>query len=79
MRFNLVVHDPDALFNTVDQQRWDQSVTEAKDAARQQMAKRRDARSVAAAGPKLQGSAADEHDAAQSTKTAGVKAERNSL
>ena len=33
MRFYLVVHDPDALFNIIDQQRRDQSVTEAKDAA----------------------------------------------
>ena len=26
MRFNLVVHDPDALFNIIDQQRRDQAV-----------------------------------------------------
>ena len=32
MRHNLVVHDPDALFNIIDQQRRDRSVTEAKDA-----------------------------------------------
>ena len=76
-RFNLVVHDPDALFNIIDQQRRDQAVIEANDAARRQTATRRDARSVAAAGTKLQGNAADKPDGSQSAKTAGVKAERN--
>ena len=33
MRFNLVVHNPDALFNIIDQQRRDQAVIEANDAA----------------------------------------------
>ena len=51
MTFNLVVHDPDALFNIMEQQRRDQAVIEANDAARRQTATRRDARSVAAAGP----------------------------
>ena len=32
MRFNLVVHDPETLFNIIDQQRRDQSVIEANDA-----------------------------------------------
>ena len=32
---------------------------------------------MAAAETKLQGNAADQHDASQSVKTAGVKAERN--
>ena len=50
---------------------------EANDAARRQTAERRDARSVVAAGTKLQGNAAGKHDASQSAKTAGVKAERN--
>ena len=77
MRFNLVVHDPVALFNIIDQQRRDQAVFEANDAARRQTAKHRDARSVAAAGTKLQGNAAGKHDASQRAKTAGVKAERN--
>ena len=77
MRFNLVVHDPDALFNIIDQQRRDQAVLEANDAARRQTAERRDARSVAAAETKLHGNAADKHDASQSAKAAGVKAERN--
>ena len=59
MRFNLVVHDPDTLFNIIDQQRRDQAVIEANDAARRQTATRRDARSVAAAGTKLQADAAE--------------------
>ena len=62
MRFNLVVHHPDALFNIIDQRRRDQGVIEANDAARRQRATQRDARSVAAAGTKLQGKAADKHD-----------------
>ena len=49
MRFNLVLHDPDALFNITDQQRRDQAVTRTNDAARRQTAKRCDARSVASA------------------------------
>ena len=53
MRFNLVVYDPDALSNIIDQQRRDQAVIETNDAARRQTATRRDARSVAAAGTKL--------------------------
>ena len=57
--------------------RRDQAVAEANDAARLQTAKRHDARSVAAAGTKGQGSAAGEHDVSLSAKTAGVKAERN--
>ena len=36
MRFNLIVHDPDTLFNIIDQQRRDQPVIEANDAARRQ-------------------------------------------
>ena len=36
-----------------------------------------ESRPVAAAGTKLQGNAPDKHDGSQSTKTAGVKAERN--
>ena len=77
MRFNLVVHDPDSLFNIIDQKRRGQAVIEDNDAARRQTATRRDARSVAVAGTKLQGDAADKHDGSQSAKTAGVKAERN--
>ena len=70
MRFNLVVHDPDALFNIIDQQRRDQAVIEANDAARRQTATRRDARSVAAAGTKLHGNANDKPDGSQGAKTA---------
>ena len=77
MRFNLAVHNPDALFNIIHQQRRDQAVNEANDHAHRQTAKRRDSRSVAAAETKLQGNAADKHNASQSVKTAGVKAERN--
>ena len=77
IRVNVVVHDPDALLNIIDQQQRDQAVIEANDAARRQTAKRRDARSVAAARTKLQANAADKHDESQSAKTAGVKAERN--
>ena len=72
MRFNLVVHDPDALFNIIDQQRRDQAVVEVNDAARRQRATQPDARSVAA-GTKLQGNAADKHYRSQRAKTAGVK------
>ena len=64
-RFNLVVHDPDALFNIIEQQRRSQAVIEANDATRRQTATRRDARSVAAAGTKLQGNAADKHNGSQ--------------
>ena len=42
-RFNLVVHDPDALFNIIDQQRRHQAVFEANDDARRQRATPRDA------------------------------------
>ena len=76
MRFNLVVDDPDALFNIIHQQQRHQAVIKANDAARRQTATWRDARSVAAAETELQGNAADKHDATQSAKTAGVKAER---
>ena len=47
---------------------------EANDAARRQTATRRNARSVAAAGAKLQGNVDYEHDTSQSFKT--VKAEQ---
>ena len=77
MRFKLVLHDSDALFNIIDQQRQDQAVIEANDAARRQTATRRDARSMAAAGTKLQGNPAHKPVESQSAKTAGVKAERN--
>ena len=55
----------------------DQAVIEANGAECWQTAKRRDGRSMAAAGTKLQGSAADEHDSREKVKVAGVKSERN--
>ena len=77
MRFNLVVHDPDALFNIIDQQRQDQYVVETKDAIHRQTATWRDSRSVTGAVTKLQGNPADKPNRSQSAKTAGVIAERN--
>ena len=77
MPFDLLTHDPGALFSIIAKQRRDQAVIEANDAVRRQTAKRRDARSVAAAGTKPQGSTADGHDSHESAKAAGVKAERN--
>ena len=77
MRFDLVKQCPDALFNTMAKQQRDQAVIEANDAVRRQTNKRRDTRSMAAAGTKPQGSAADEHDSRENTKAAGVKAKRN--
>ena len=69
--------DPDALFNIISKQQRDQAVVEANDAERRQTAKRRDARSMAAAGTKPRGSAADGYDSRESAKAAGVRAERN--
>ena len=77
MRFDLVTHDPDALFNIIAKQQREQAVVEVNDAVRWQTAKQRDARSMAAAGTKPQGNAADEHDSRENAKAAGVKAERN--
>ena len=71
------MHDPDALFNIIDQQPRHQAMIETNDAARRQTATRRDARSVAAAGTKVQDNVADKPDGRQSVKNAGVKAERN--
>ena len=65
------------LFNIIDQQRRDQAVIEANDAARRQTATRRDARSVGAAGTKLHGNADAKQDGSQIPKPAGVNAERN--
>ena len=76
MRFDLVTHDPDALFNIIAKQQRDQAVLEANGAERRQRAKRRDAWSMAVVGTKPQGSAAQEHDSRENAKTAAVKAER---
>ena len=77
MRFDLVTHDPDALFNIIAKQQRDQAVIEANDAARRQTAKRRGSRSMAGAGTKPQGRVVDEHDSRKNAKCAGVKVERN--
>ena len=77
MRFDLVTHDLDALFSIIAKQQRDQPVTKANDADRRQTAKRRDARSMAAASTKPHRSAADEHDSRENTKAADVKVERN--
>ena len=77
MRFDLVIHYPDALFNNVAKQQRDQAVIEANDAERRQTAKRRDARSMAASRTKSHISSADKHDSRENTKAAGLKAERN--
>ena len=45
MRFDLVTHDPDALFSIIAKQERDQAVIEANDVERRQTAKLRDARS----------------------------------
>ena len=71
------MHDPDTLVNIIDQQRRDQAVIEANDAARWQTPQRWDSKSVAAAETNLQGNAAGKHYANQSAKTAGVKTEWN--
>ena len=71
MRFNLVVHDPDALFNIINQQRLDQAVIEANDAARLHTATLSDARTVAAAGTKLQGNADDKSDGSRVPRPLG--------
>ena len=77
MLFALVTHDPDALCNIIAKQQRDKAVIEANDAERRQTAKRRDSRSLAAAGTKPQGRDVDEHDSRENAKAAGVKAERS--
>ena len=77
MRYEIVTHDPDSLFNIIAKQQRDQAVVEANDAERRQTAKQRDSRSMAAAGTKPQGRAVDEHDSRENAKAAGVKTERN--
>ena len=54
MRFGLVTHDPDTIFSIIGEQQRDQAVIEANSAVCRQTAKGRGARSVAAAGTKLQ-------------------------
>ena len=52
MHFDFVTHDPDALFNIIAKQQRKQAVIEANDYERLQTAKRRDSRSMGAAGTK---------------------------
>ena len=75
VRFDLATHVPDTLFNIFYSR--DQVVIEANDAECRQTAKWRGARSMGAAGTKLQGCAADEHDSRENVKVAGVKSELN--
>ena len=77
MRFDLVTHDPDTLFNVIAKQQRGQAVFEADDVEGRKTAKRRDAMSVAVAGTTPQGSTADGHDSRESAKAASEKAERN--
>ena len=72
MRFDLALHDHDALFNLVAKQKRGQDVMEANDASRRQKLKRRDARSVASAGTKPQGRGHDENEPRESSKAAGI-------
>ena len=51
IRFDLVTHEPDALFRKIAKQQRDQAVIEANDAERRQTAKRRDSRSSLLRGP----------------------------
>ena len=55
IRYDIVTHDPDASLIMIAKQQRNQAVVEANDAVRQQTAKR-NARSVAVAGIKPQGS-----------------------
>ena len=68
MRFDLVTHDPDALFNIIAKQQRDQNVIETNGAERQRREKRRDDKSMTAAVAKPQGYAADEHRSRASAK-----------
>ena len=77
VRFDLGMHEPDALFNIIAKQQRDQAVIEANDAERRQTANRRDSRSMATAGTKPQGRAVDEHDSCENAKAAGVKVDRS--
>ena len=72
-----MVHDPEALFDVIDQRRQNQAVIGDNDASRWKTAKRRDARPVVAAETKQHGTTAAKHDARWRAKTAGVKTERN--
>ena len=77
IRFDLVAHDPEALYIIIAKRLRDQAGIAANDAERRHTAGRRDARWVATAGTKSKGSTADRDDTSGRAKAAGVKAERN--
>ena len=77
MRICLGAHEPGALLSVIAKQRQDQAVPERSDAAHRQTPKRREARSMAAAGTKPPVCAAHKHDSSEIAKAAGLKAERN--
>ena len=62
MHFDLITHDHDALLSIIAKKQPDNAGIEANDVERPQIAKRRAARSVAAAATKPQGSTADSHE-----------------
>ena len=74
MLFNLVMHDPDALFKQIAHR---EAVAQADDVARRQTGRRRDARSIVAARTILRESDSDEHDSRDSAKADSVRAKRN--
>ena len=77
MRFDLVTYDPDAMLNIIVRQQRDQAVIEANAAECRPTAKRRHARSIAAAGIQPHESGANEHNSRENDKANGVKAEGN--
>ena len=77
MEFDLVMHDPDILFNTIATLQRDQAVFEANDAACRQPIKRSYVRWVATAGTKPHGRVADEHDTRESAKATSEKSNRD--
>ena len=77
MRFNLVPHDPGALFKIIGEQKYNQAVIEAHDAQGLQTTKRRDAKSIPAGGTQTRRSATCEHNSRESARAAGVEVERN--
>ena len=76
VRFDVAMRYPDALLDRNARQERNQAVFEANDAVRWQVAKRRNAKSVAAAGTKPQIIAAEEYNSLKSANVAGVEAEQ---
>ena len=71
------MHDPNALFNIINQQRRDRAVIEANDVSRRKPATRRDGRKVAAVKTKQQDTTAAKREGSQSATTSKVKREGN--